>query len=161
MPGPAGQYYLNGKDLWVLFGVAIKRNGTEDFLKYPDAKETIEHDWMDSNGLDVDLSRVFLKSKDITIPFFLAANSEDDWWKKYNAFFAEWTIPGPKRFEVTEFSRSFFVKYNSCSALTRFTRIKQTNKVFVEFTISITDIEPRLDNTHTFLVDDDDRFIIT
>ena len=161
MAGPAGQYYLNGKDLWVKFGVAIKKDGTQDFLKFPEAKDSIEHDWLDSNGIDKDLSRIFYKSKEIVIQCYLAAVGETDWWTKYNAFFAELTLPGLKRFEISEFSRSFYVYYKECSALTRFTRIKDTNKVFVEFTITVVEQEPKFDNTNIYIVDEDGRFLVT
>lgn len=161
MSAPAQQYYINGKDLWVTFGVALEKGSTSDFLKFPEAKETIEHDWMDSNGIDVDLSRIFYKQKTIAMKCFLVANNEAEWWTKYNQFFAELTLPGLKRFEISEFSKSFYIYYKDCSNFSRFTRIKNATKIVVEFTLTVIEQEPKFDTNNVFLIDETGRFIVT
>ncbi len=72
---PIGQYYLNGKDLFLTFGVVLQKGSTNDFLRYPEKKDSIEHDWQDSNGIDVDLSRIFLKNKEVEMKLLMIGSS--------------------------------------------------------------------------------------
>jgi len=160
MAAPAGQYYLNGKDLYLIFGVVLQKGSTNDFLKFPDRKDSIEHDWQDSNGIDVDLSRVFLKSKDVELKCILFGNSFADYWSKYDHFFAELTAPGLKRFQISEFERSFFIYYKSSSSPNRYTRLQDASKIVFEFNIVVTEQEPIV-TKDVFLVTEDGRFIIT
>lgn len=157
---PAGQYYLNGKDLFLIFGVMLEKGSTNDFLKYPDKKDSIEHDWQDANGIDVDLSRIFVKQKEINIKCLMIGVSTEDFWNKYRYFFAEWLTPGLKRFTVSEFDQSFFVYYKSSSEPKRFTRIKNTTKIIFEFSLNIIEQEPA-NIRDVFIVDEQNRFLVT
>lgn len=161
MASPYKQYYINGKDLFLIFGIYILRGSTDDFLRYPDKKDSIEHDWQDSNGLDVDLSRVFLKSKQIDLKCLLVTDFSDDFWRKYDRFLAELTTPGLKRFTVSEFERDFFIYYKACSTPKRYTRIKETDKIIYEFTLSVIEQEPKFNSNSVYLITEDNLFIVT
>lgn len=157
----AGYYFIDGKDLWTIFGMFVE-DGTDDFLKYPAKKESITHDWRDSNGLDVDTSRPFFTERQITLRIGMVVESENDFWLKYNAFLNQMMLPGLRRFEPTELGfRSFYCFYKECTSFTRFTRLKGTTKIGIKFTLSIVESEPSLENDTVFIVDEDGRFIVT
>jgi hypothetical protein len=163
-----GLHWIDGKDLWTVFGIFVE-SGSDDFLKVPPRKPSIEHDWMDTDGKDVDLSRIFFQDRDITLKCALVATNEADFWAKRAAFIAELRQPGTKRFEVNEFeNQSFFVYYKEMTGLTRFTRIRDldgvTPLVACKFTIVLTENLPAdasIGNSNVYIVDEDGRFLIT
>lgn len=162
---PQGQWFINGKDLFSTFGVMIL-SGTDDFLKWPDAKEGISRDYSDANGEDRDLSKIFFKSKPITLKMAILADTKELFWTYRDGFIAEWAKGGYTRIQITEFDqRSFYCYYQSMSEFTRFSRIRIEEsgalKIACKFTLNIVEGEPNLDNLNTFIVDEDGRFLIT
>jgi hypothetical protein len=159
----SGYYFIDGKDIWTAYNIFVE-SGSDDFLQYPAKKESITHDWMDSNGIDVDLSRVFLEPREITLRCAIIVTSSDQFWQKYTGFIADLTQPGTRRIEVAEFgSRSFNVHYKSCNDFTRLTRVKEgtTTKIACKFTLVLVEPVPVLDNGNIFIVDEDGRFLVT
>lgn len=153
------RYFIDGADLWTNFKVGIE-SGSDDFLKMPKRKSSIQHDWSDENGLDVDLSRAFFEAKNIELKCHIIADNEADFWSNYNKFLGVLAKPGNRRLTVTELGRDFYVYYTECSIYTRFTRLLQSNKVACKFNLKL--VEPIPDLTvQTFLVDEANKFIIT
>jgi hypothetical protein len=159
-----GLYYIDGKDLWTIFGVFVEA-GSDDLLKYPAKKDSIEHDWMDADGIDVDLTRVYLSEREINLKMAIYATSEDDFWNKYNGFIAQMTQPELRRLQIKEFGmRSFFVYYKECTNYTRLTRVLDGTTTFIacKFNLKLVEPMPKPDDTgDQFLVDEDGRFIVT
>jgi len=160
MADATGRHFLDGMDLWTSFGIFVE-SGSDDFLKFPDRKDSISHDWQDSNGLDVDLSRVYFKDRDITLKMAIIVGSEEEFWTKRKAFLAQWAQPGTRRLTVGEFQQTFYVYYKSCGSFSRFTRIMNATKIMCKFSIIVTEPEPTFDNNDVFLVDEDGRFIVS
>lgn len=160
MADATGRHFLDGMDLWTTFGMLVE-SGSDDFLKYPDRKDSITHDWQDSNGLDVDLSRPLFKDRDITLKMAIIVSSEEEFWTKRNAFLAQWAQPGTHRLTVGEFQQTFYVYYKSCASFSRFTRILDATKIACKFTLVVSEPAPTFDNNDVFLVDEDGRFIVS
>lgn len=163
MAYPVGQYYMDGADLWLVYGVTI-RAGSDDLMKFPERKDSISHDWEDENGIDIDLSRVFLQSREATFQCNIIANNEQDFWQKYNSFLAMLVQPNLRRLEISELSASYFVYYKQCPSFTRFTRIKagpHSGKVAAQFTITLVEQSPNIDASNRYVIDEQNRFIIT
>lgn len=155
------RHFIDGMDLWNVFSIFVE-SGSDGFLQYAARKESISHDWLDRNGVDVDLSRYFFDSRNITLRCAMMANSEADFWLKHQGFIAMLTQPGPRRITVVEFGeRSFMVYYKECNDFDRFTRIKDTNQVATKFTLVLVESEPSVDSSHEFIVDEEGRFLIT
>lgn len=161
MPYSIGNsYYIDGLSLYNYFGVGVE-DGSNDLLKPPDRKDSISHDWTDENGIDIDLSRVFLQSREATFQMFILADNEADFWNKYNAFVSYLQKPGTRRLTISEFNKDFYVFYKSCKTFARFTRIKEVNKVACKFTLVLVEKDPSASEAPTFLITEDSRFIIT
>jgi hypothetical protein len=161
MPSEAeGRWYINGKDMFTTFGIGISK-GSDDFLRFPKKKDSITHDWMDRNGLDVDLSRIFFDAKEVTLDCWILADGEADFWLKYKGFLAEISQPGVQRLTVSELSQSFFVFYKECTRFERPTRIKDTAKVGAFFTIVVVEQEPEFLDEELIIVDDAGRYLTT
>lgn len=161
-----GLYSINGTDVYTAYGLVV-RGGTDDFLRYPDRKPpAISKDWADENGDDTDLSEIpVFQSKDISLQIAILADTYDEFWAKYEAFFAELSLPGTIRFYVAEFDRSFYIYYDSITAFSRLTRLKVTGfldyKIVCTYTIKFTEPVPSFFERFTFLVTKDDDYIVT
>ncbi|GAA0561515.1 hypothetical protein [Chitinophaga japonensis] len=163
MAYPTGQYYMDGADLWLVYGITISA-GSDDLLKPPARKDSISHDWEDENGIDIDLSRVYLQSREVTLQCNLLADSEVDFWNKYNSFFAMLIKPDLRRLEVSELSKSFYVYYKEFPSFTRYTRIKKgpnAGKIAAQFQVTLVEAEPQIDSSNVYVIDEMNRFIIT
>jgi hypothetical protein len=144
----------------VYFGVGVE-SGSSDLLKFPDRKDSVTHDWIDENGIDIDLSRVFLASREATFNMWLLADDENDFWTKYNLFLSYLTKPGLRRLTISEFNRDYYVFYKKMVTLSRLTRIKDVNKVALKFSVTFIEQDPTTNAEPTFLVDDFSRFLIS
>lgn len=153
-------YFLDGKSLYGVFGIGVE-SGSADLLKFPDRKDSTSHDWLDENGIDIDLSRVFVSSREATFNMWLIAASEEDFWNKYNTFFGFVVKPGLRRLTITEHGKDYYVYYKKMGTLTRFTRIKETNEIALKFSVTFIEADPTTNTAPVFLVTQSGAFIIT
>lgn len=161
LPDLSGWYRIDGKDLWTVYNMFVE-SGSDSFLKYPGKKESITHDWMDADGLDVDLSRIFFNARDITLNVAILAETKERFWEIYEAFIVHMKQPGQRRIEVQEFGgRSFMCFYKETNNFSRFTRLEQGSLIGCKFTIVFTENNPSLDGKNVFIVDDQGRYLIT
>jgi hypothetical protein len=164
MTDVSGFYFIDGIDLWTAFGLMIEE-GSADFLRYPPKKVSIEHDWMDSNGIDVDLSRVFFGPREGVLNCAIFAESEDDFWTKHNQFIATMTQPNLRRLSIKAHGeRSYNVYYKECNNYKQIKALKGLDtayKIVGRFSLVIVEPEPTIDASNVFIVDEDGRFLIT
>lgn len=165
MAYPSGQYYFDGADLFTVYGMVMEdRSFSDALLKFPDRKDSISHDWEDENGLDIDLSRTYLKEREATANITLYATDESDFWDKYHRFLNMLRQPGVRRVEIAELSSSYYMFYKGCSSFTRQTRLKAIPygaKIVAQFSITMAEPNPQLDNNNVYLIDEEGRFLIT
>lgn len=153
-------YYIDGYSLYATFGVVVT-TGSSDLLQFAERKESTTHDWLDENGIDVDLSRVFLKSREATFQMWIIADSEADFWNKYNGFLSFLTKPGLRRLTITEHSKEYYVYYKKSAVFQRFTRIKDVDKIACKFSLTLIEKDPTTNAVSEFIVSEGNRFIIT
>ena len=158
---PTNDYLLDGYDLWTTFGITIEKGGLDDLLKLPKRKQSIEHNWMDEDGIDVDLSRTFLEAKDSVLKCVIIADTEADFWLHYNQFLSLLIKPGTRRFSVNVFNMEYQVYYRDCSIYQKLTAFKNTGKLICRFNLTIRETVPGFLNVPTYLVDESNNFIIT
>lgn len=154
-------YLLDGIDLWTNFGITIEKGGLDDLLKIPKRKDSIQHDWQDEDGLDIDLSRTFVEAKDSILKCVIIANTEADFWLHYNQFYSLLRKPGTRRFSVNVFRLDYYIYYKDCTIYSKLTPFKQTGKLICKFDLTISESVPGFQNTPTYLVDESNNFIIT
>lgn len=153
-----GNYYIDGKDLYTTFGVVIKR-APDELLRFPKRKQSITHDWGDANGVDVDLTKPFFESRDISLDCIFISTTKAEFWGNHDAFMNEWRKPGTRRLRVEAFERDFYVFYKDCSNFDRFTKIKD-GKIICEFTIVVTEMQPQFASETSRLVDQEGNYLI-
>ena len=158
---PANRVIIDGKDFWNVFGIIVE-SGTDGFLKYPAKKDSITHDWSDADGIDVDLSSIYFKSRDILLNCAIIAHTEEDFWKNYSAFIAQWAMPGSHRLEIAEFNnQSYYCFYQDTTNFKRYTGIKTNyGTIAAKFTLKVTEQNPNISRKNIYLVDHRGKFII-
>lgn len=163
-----GLSWIDGIDLWTAFSMFFEKAST-DLLKYAPKKDSITHDWMDSNGIDVDLSRYFFKERTITINCAIIADNEADFWNKHDSFIATLTQPGTRRLELKSHNnRSYFIFYKECNNYTQVLSVKGNdetlfgpNKVAAKFSIVVIEPNPQIDSNNVYIITEDGHFLIT
>jgi hypothetical protein len=160
----SGKWYLDSIDLWDIFSMIIEE-GSADFLRYPAKKESVTHDWGDSNGIDVDLSRIFLKERKGVLQCAILAKNEAEFWDKHESFFATLIQPGLRRLELNSLgNRSFFIYYEENPMYKQVTRLTNSivdGLIAHRFSISIVEPEPQINTQNVYIVTEDGKFLIT
>jgi hypothetical protein len=164
MQNLSGRFFLDGIDLYTVFGIFIEE-GSADFLKYPPKKASIEHDWQDSNGREVDLSRVFFDQREGTLNMAILTNLESDFWQKHNDFISQFAQPGLHRLEFSSHgSKSYFVYYqetNNYKSVKPLRGSEETGLYAYRFSMVIIEPEPQIDASNIYLIDEEGHFLIT
>jgi hypothetical protein len=161
----SGFYYLDGIDLWKAFGLVVE-SGSADFLRLPQKKPSITHDWEDVNGIDVDLSRIFLKEKRGTLDCAFFSYSEAEFWEKQESFYTLLTKPETRRLTIRAHGdRSYYVYYEDMTDYKQVGRheLKGTeaeHMIVHTFGLVIVEPNPKINNKHVYLVDGRGRFLI-
>lgn len=163
MASPAGTYYMDGMDIFSMFGIFVE-DGSDGFLRFPPSKEKYTHNWLDQHGIDTDLTRVFVGEKEITLNMCIVASSADQFFANKDAFLAHLLKPGYRRFQVTEFGSKgeFYVYYKECPDFTRYTRIQDTNLIGCKFKLVLVEAEPEVVKlSGIYLADNEGRLLST
>lgn len=157
-------YNINGNDLFETFAVGIE-NGVEDFLKFPSRKASVQTDWQEEQGLDIDLSNPVFASRDIVLKCWCAGNGNVDFWKKYNGFFVQISQPGTFVLFNTTIQIGFNVFYKQAGTVSFITNQGGNKEVAAKFEITVTEPKPmtgfRVQPTTGYLVDSNGNPILT
>lgn len=106
-----GYFFLDGTDLYLNFGLIIEM-GEAEFLRYPPVKDSLEHDWIDDDGVEIDLSRNYFQKRECTLQCAILAPDEATFHMRRDAFIAQIIRPGEHRLEFkTHPGRQYFVTY--------------------------------------------------
>lgn len=157
----SGMYAIDGIDLWDNYGVTVETGGLDGFLKLPKRKDSIQHDWQDEDGLDIDLSRTFFEAREIPINCVVVADSEAEFWTKYNGFLNALKKPGTRRLSVNPFGTDYYIFYKDCTIWQKLTNFKNSNKLVCRFTLTVIEKNPGFQNTPVYIVDEAGKFLIT
>lgn len=131
-----GRCIINGTDISTL-GMFIERNGSNDFLSFPDRRTPDYNDWAEHDGLDVDLTDLSFDAKKVTVNYVLIAQDETLFKQCLNSFETLHKTSDYLSIYVAEFNKAFqlrltgFSKYDQKSGFT--TPGKKTAKISVDY----------------------------
>lgn len=72
-----GRCYIDGIDIYSRYGILIDKGGHNDFLVFPSLVQPESNDWLEEDGVEVDLSEPKLDTKEISISFYASKSAED------------------------------------------------------------------------------------
>lgn len=148
-------YKLNGKDLKEIFGVVIS-NGSDTFLAFPERKDSLENNWPDEDGIEVDLNDPTFQAREFRLNCALVASGRVDFKTKYYALFTELKRSGTHTLLIQDLDQEYEVFYKKQENITKLTQIDR-DKVAVKFDLifrEVTDSIPAV-----YLVDEQGRFL--
>lgn len=64
-----GRLYIDDIDAYVRYGIWITEGGYNDLLSFPGLSDPEKNDWMEEDGIEVDLEAPTLKYKEVSITF--------------------------------------------------------------------------------------------
>lgn len=64
-----GRLYIDGKDVYTDFGIAVVESGYNEIVAFPPLKTVKSNDWQEFDGIEADLSAPVLNTRDISIKF--------------------------------------------------------------------------------------------
>lgn len=151
-------YSLNGKNLYNVFGLMVN-SGSDTFLRYPKRKDSLSNNWLDENGLDIDLEAPRFESREFTLKCTLEATGRADFWNKYNGLFTELGGTGTHTLYVPDLDKTYTLFYKEQNNLSKLTNLAN-NVVYVSFDLVFGETNPTENIEPVYLVDSDDRFLI-
>ena len=154
-----GSILVDNYDGWRDFGIIILKDGWNDWLTFPEMKPPFTYNWGDEDGIEVDLNQVFVKEKAVSLRILFVAESQTQFWKNYRALQDALLAPGTRTIYIAEIGRLFEVFYQKCSDISKFTRLKNTNKIAVGMTIDFIMPNPILEVFQTLLFGSDNDMI--
>ena len=130
-------------------------SGTDDLLKYPSVKTPF------TDGLNVDLTTVCTKHKEVTLKLTLTAHSPTMFWQNHAALFHQLADPGMQTLTAYNIEIPFY--YTDCTAAT--VEEWTDNRIVVTMSIRITiPVVTWVDaggNTQMAVLVDEDHGILT
>lgn len=64
-----GRLYVDGIDIYAEFGIYVVKDGWNELIAYPPLKSVTSNDWMEMDGVEVDLSAPVLNTHEVQIKF--------------------------------------------------------------------------------------------
>lgn len=126
---------LNSKNLFTEFGLVIQ-TGLSELLAFPERKKSLENDWREENGKEYDLSLPKFKDKEISLKCAIMANTDVDFWAKYDALFVELSKAEWQELFIHDHTKTYNVFYKKTTGWKKKSkRLKDVEKVFVQFTL--------------------------
>ncbi len=112
-----GECYINGYDVYVLFGVTPLRGTYAELLKTVAPKAPLTIDWDNENGEEVVFPNLpfLVDARDITIPVAIVARDSADFFRKKAAFEA-FLMNGSFLLFFPKLQQAFTCYYQSCES---------------------------------------------
>lgn len=132
-----GRTYVDGKDIYIAYGVYVVGGGYKELVAYPPLKDVELDDWQEEDGVEADLSAPKLDSRTIQMQF--AASGLDN---RYLSFIALLGDGAYHTFQIDEIERTYQLRLMQQPSL-------DYNKTLGKFTLKFADDFPLNDYTYT------------
>jgi hypothetical protein len=151
---------LNGKDLALIFGTHIQRNGSDPFLAFPKRKESLSHNYPEETGIDIDLGAPQFEAREFSLKCALIADNRTDYWIKYSGLFTELSQAGTHTLYLADLDKAFLLYYKAQQGVSKLVRFGSSGKVGVIFELVFGEADPRSNIDIIYLGEDPDTFLI-
>lgn len=72
-----GKTFIGGTDIYTAFGAFVTDGGYEDLVQFPPLKAVEYNDWFEDDGIEADLSKPVLDTRNVSVPFAFVEKSPD------------------------------------------------------------------------------------
>ena len=109
-----GKLYIDGVDIYLLYGIFVTQNGYNELIAYPPLKTVESNDWQEDDGIEVDLSAPALDTRELTIRFAYHGNIG-----KFNSFIELLSDGAYHDFNFADIGRIYRLRLVSQSNMSR------------------------------------------
>jgi hypothetical protein len=153
------QYTINSVDLKTTYGIDIK-NGVNAFLAMPDRKASVQHDFPEENGIDIDLTEPTFSARTFTFNCIQSSSTVADLQTKYWALFNLLKIAGSYAIYNDFLAATLQVYYQKQANLSNIQKNSQGG-YSITYDLIFGESDPFAQNIpNVFLVDDQNRFLV-
>lgn len=139
------------------YGISIAEGTFPEIVKSPTVKKNLQITLQNANGAVYDGQQVTFESKDVKLNCVMRANSFDEFWRNYDAFIYDLIRPGERKLYVDDTGYEYPYYYKSCNS----TRFVDADKIWYEFTLTLTFTSFRLYEDEYILASESNISIIT
>ena len=135
-----GLYTLNTTDMFTAYGFVPKPGASNPLLTPRKRKPIYSNNWAEIDGAEYDLEApVRFEDRTFTLRGYITANSELDFHEKYNALKAMFASTGYLVLGSEELGEDYDVNcfYVESKEVNRLTRLKGTDKVYMEIEVEL------------------------
>lgn len=112
-------YTINGNDMLATYGAVITDKPT-DPIKPPDRKPSLQNDYADSNGIEIDLSLPTFAERTIDLSVMIQAPDIATFKTYFNALMTVFSTAGTFALECTAMAKTFDIFYSKTTSVTRY-----------------------------------------
>lgn len=155
---------LNNKNLKTLYGVSIETGGFNDFIAFPERKESLKKNWQNQDGQQVDLATPFFEPRRFKLSCMLKATGataeekKENFWNQYNGLFTELKQPGHLTLYLDPLGKSFNLFYVQQEGVSKIGI--EEKRFFIKFDLVFEETDPNVNIPEVYLVDENDNFLI-
>lgn len=142
----SGRHFLNGKDLYDVYGILVQ-SGSAAALAQHKRKAPFSVNYSEVNGAEYDLSKVTYEDAQIPVELTVRGVDGDDLFAKKDSFLAEITQPGWQEWEIPGNRETYLVFYNDVQSVGKVTKDLNTpGEKYLKFTLLLTKKAPDTGN---------------
>lgn len=152
---PRCDYEIDGISLRD-YGIIVKK-GREEVLKSSAVKEGLSQKIQTKDGQFYDVDQVVFETKDVTFNLCMCADTIGRFWQCYDAFFNDLIKPEERSLYVGYTDEGYPCYYKKSSS---FKVLSLSDKVLVEFNLTLVFTSFRVNETEYILASEDDERIV-
>lgn len=141
------------------FGVNILDGTNQNILRSPNVRENLKVSIKGKSGVDYDDEEVLYKTKDVQMKLLIHAEDITDFWHRYDSLFTALIQPDTRELFSWEIINTFECFYKNCQ-VSKFD-ILNNGHVWCEFTITLTFVDDRPEESEWLLASEDMVWIVT
>lgn len=110
-----GLYIIDGVDIWKTYGAVILKGSYNSLLSYPTRKTPDYDDWFEQDYIDVDFSKPFFDSTDVTLKVGIYGDDKDYLLDKLELFKSFLNKSGERVFNLSGINKDINLRYKGGS----------------------------------------------
>lgn len=152
------QYKINGSDLEVIYGIKIT-NAVVPFMAFPDRKASVQHDFPEVDGIDIDLAQPTFSARTFTFNCLQSADTMAELKNAYFALFNLLKIQGTYSIFCDFVNMSIFAFYQKQANLSAPFE-NSDGGISIRYDLTFGETNPFANIPNVFLIDDQNRFLV-
>lgn len=141
------------------FGVLVLDGTNQNILKSPNVRDNLKVNIKGKSGIEYDDEEVRYKTKDVQMKLLINTTTLEDFWHRWDSFFTALIQPDTRELFSWEIINAYECFYKN-NQVTKFD-ILSNGHIWCEFTVTMTFVSDRPEETEWLLASEDMLWIIT